>query len=118
VKIFITPYRTNLTQDDLEFSQGDYNVELVLALGVAQQEDLDTALSAHQLLDDVTIMTLSAGSQSSKLGSDDWRDETASSLSEMVASLADNFKATDGLALDKTNCNGTIDWYSSGYKSF
>lgn len=101
VKIFITPYRTNLTQDDLEFSQGDYNVELVLALGVAQQEDLDTALSAHQLLDDVTIMTLSAGSQSSKLGSDDWRDETASSLSEMVASLADNFKETDGSALDK-----------------
>ena len=101
VKIFITPYRTNLTQDDLEFSQGDYNVELVLALGVAQQEDLDTALSAHQMLDDVTIMTFSAGSQSSQLGSDDWRDETASSLSEMVVNLSEGLKETDGLALDK-----------------
>ena len=101
VKIFITPYRTNLTQDDLEFSQGDYNVELVLALGVAQQEDLDTALSAHQMLDDVTIMTFSAGSQSSQLGSDDWRDETASSLSEMVVNLSESLKETDGLALDK-----------------
>lgn len=101
VKIFITPYRANLTQDDLEFSQGDYNVELVLALGVAQQEDLDTALSAHQMLDDVTIMTLSAGSQSSQLGSDDWRDETASSLSEMVVDLADGFKESNGSILDK-----------------
>jgi len=101
VKIFITPYRANLTQEDVEFSQGDYNVELVLALGVAQQEDLDTALSAHQMLDDVTIMTLSAGSQSSQLGSDDWRDETASSLSEMVSNLAGGLVENGGSLLDK-----------------
>lgn len=35
VKIFITPYRTTLTSDDLDFSQGDYNVELVLEIGRA-----------------------------------------------------------------------------------
>lgn len=101
VKIFITPYRANLTQDDLEFSQGDYNVELVLALGVAEQEDLDTALTAHQMLDDVTIMTLSAGSQTSKLGSVDWRDDTASSLSEMIASLDVDLREADKTLLDK-----------------
>lgn len=101
VKIFITPYRANLTQDDLEFSQGDYNVELVLALGVAEQEDLDTALSAHQMLDDVTIMTLSAGSQSSNLGSVDWRDDMASSLSEMIASLDADLREADKTILDK-----------------
>src|SRR5579872_1070647 len=37
VKIFITPYRTSLSQDDLEFSQGDFNVDLIVALGVQQQ---------------------------------------------------------------------------------
>src|SRR3954464_14298772 len=34
VRIFITPYRTSLSQDDLQFSQGDFNVDVVLALGV------------------------------------------------------------------------------------
>ena len=32
VKIFITPYRTTISSEDLDFSQGNYNVELVIAL--------------------------------------------------------------------------------------
>lgn len=101
VKIFITPYRTSITADDLEFSQGDYNVELVLALGVASQEHLDEALIANgQIMDDATIATLSFGTETSKLGSIDWHDEMASGLSEMVASLADGLKA-DKTILDK-----------------
>ena len=101
VKIFITPYRTTITGDDLDFSQGDYNIELVLALGVANQEHLDTALSAHgQVLHDVTIATFSAGKQSSQLGSMDWRDSGASSLSEMVANMSELLKV-DKPILDK-----------------
>jgi len=101
VKIFITPYRTTITNEDLEFSQGDFNVELVLALGVANQEHLDTALAAHgQILHDVTIATFSVGEQSSQLGSMDWRDEGASSLSEMVMSISEALK-TDKPILDK-----------------
>src|SRR5690606_20620871 len=62
VKIFITPYRTTITSDDLEFSQGDYNVELVLALGVQNRDELDSALAAHgRILHDATVATLSAG---------------------------------------------------------
>src|SRR5690606_31411432 len=34
VKIFITPYRTTIDERDLDFSQGDYNVEMVVAVGV------------------------------------------------------------------------------------
>src|ERR1700759_5173000 len=34
VRIFITPYHTSLSEKDLVFSQGDFNVEAVLALGV------------------------------------------------------------------------------------
>ena len=43
VKIFITPYRTTISEQDLEFSQGDYNVEVVLAIGVQNAEDAASA---------------------------------------------------------------------------
>lgn len=93
VKIFITPYKTTLTQEDLEFSQGDYNVDLVLALGVKDQDHLDKALAAHgKILHDATLVTVSAGSDKSTLGSIDWHEDTASSVSEMVTSLIDLLK--------------------------
>ena len=44
VKIYITPYRSRISEDDLEFSYGDYNVDLVFALDVASGADLDSAL--------------------------------------------------------------------------
>ncbi|MBC7943177.1 hypothetical protein H7X68_01615 [Candidatus Saccharibacteria bacterium] len=101
VKIFITPYRTTITNEDLEFSQGDYNVELVLALGVDNQDHLDNALEAHgRILHDATVATISAGEQASSLGNLDWRDEQASSLSEMLVSLGDALKS-DKPILDK-----------------
>ena len=94
VKIFITPYRTTITSDDLDFSQGDYNVELVLALGVDNQEHLDGALEAHgRILHDATVATVSSGAQISQLGSLDWHDDQASSLSEMLVSLGDALKS-------------------------
>ena len=100
VKIFITPYRTTITSDDLDFSQGDYNVELVIALGVDNQNHLDAALDSHgRILHDATTVTLTAGEQTSELGSIDWHDAGASSLSEMVANMADGLKKD---AKDKT----------------
>ncbi|MEP7205088.1 MAG: hypothetical protein ABI716_02755 [Candidatus Saccharibacteria bacterium] len=94
VKIFITPYRTTITSDDLEFSQGDYNVELVLALGVDNQEHLDSALEAHgRILHDATVATIGAAGQTSQLGSLDWHDDQASSLSEMLVSLGEALKS-------------------------
>ena len=93
VKIFITPYKTTIDQSDLEFSQGDYNVELVIALGVDKQANLDTALDNHgQILHDAAIITMTAGDQSSDLGGIDWHDSNSSSLSEMVAGLAEALK--------------------------
>lgn len=104
VKIFITPYRTTIGSDDLEFSQGDYNVELVLALGVKSKEHLDTALSAHgKILHDATVATLTAGSATSELGSIDWHDENASSLSEMLVSLSEALKGDKPLLDDQTS---------------
>jgi hypothetical protein len=93
VKIFITPYKTTINKDDLEFSQGDYNVELVIALGVDSQDHLDQAMEDHgQILHDATVITVSAGDQTSDLGGIDWHDANASSLSEMVTGLAEALK--------------------------
>ena len=100
VKIFITPYKTTITSEDLEFSQGDFNVELVIALGVDVQEHLDDALEAHgQILHDADIITVTAGEQLSNLGGIDWHDDQASSLSEMVTGLAEALKSDKNKSL-------------------
>lgn len=92
VKIFITPYKTVITQKDLDYSQGDYNVELVLAFGVKDQDQLDTALSAHgRILHDAAVATM--GIEPSTLGTMDWNDPEASSLCEMAAELVDTLQA-------------------------
>lgn len=93
VRIFITPYRTKISEKDLQFSQGDFNVDLIVALGVEDQKDLDQAITAHgRILHDATVVTINAASQKSSLGSIDWQDGHASSLSEMLASIAEMLK--------------------------
>jgi hypothetical protein len=93
VKIFITPYRTMISENDLEFSQGDYNVELVLALGVKSKDHLDSALESHgRILHDATVVSLSAGDETSKLGTLNWSEASASSISEMLVSLSEALK--------------------------
>jgi hypothetical protein len=93
VKIFITPYRTMINENDLEFSQGDYNVELVLALGVKSKDHLDSALESHgRILHDATVASLSAGDETSKLGTLNWSESGASSISEMLVSLSEALK--------------------------
>ena len=87
VKIFITPYRTSLSADDLEFSQGDFNVDLVVALGVKVQEDLDNAITSHgRILHDATVATVNT-TNDGNLGSINWHDNQASSLCELVVDV-------------------------------
>jgi hypothetical protein len=92
VKIFITPYRTSLSQDDLDFSQGDFNVDVVIALGVHSREELDQAIVAHgKILHDATIISINNG-KNADLGALNWADEKASSISEMISGLADSMQ--------------------------
>ena len=98
VKIFITPYRTSISDKDLDFSQGDFNVDAVLALGVSQREQLDQAITSHgRILHDATVITVSAGQAGSTLGTINWQDSSASSLCEMLVSISEAFQ---GSALD------------------
>jgi hypothetical protein len=87
VKIFITPYKTSLSEKDLEFSQGDFNVDVVIALGVHNQADLDQAITAHgRILHDAAVVTVNT-QPGGELGSINWVDPKASSLSELVVQL-------------------------------
>lgn len=97
VRIFITPYKTSLSEKDLDFSQGDFNVDVVVCLGVNEQQDLDTAITAHgRILHDATVACVSTTNQGS-LGTINWVDPNASSLSEMTLQLVEGL---DKKALD------------------
>lgn len=94
VRIFITPYRTNISEKDLEFSQGDFNVETIVALGVEEREELDRAIAQHgRILHDATVVTVNTKDGSSNLGSVDWQDTNASSLCEMLTGLSEALQA-------------------------
>ncbi len=97
VKIFITPYRTTISEKDLDFSQGDYNVEVVLAIGVKTEADLDKALESHgRILHDATVAAISLG-EATNLGGMEWVDKNASSYSEMLVDLASGLKRDKNL---------------------
>ncbi len=94
VKIFITPYRSTIGQSDLEFSQGDFNVDVVLALGVHEQGELDQAITAHgRILHDAKIISVNLD-HAGELGGINII-EKSSSLSEIMSHVSVQLK--DGL---------------------
>lgn len=94
VRVFITPYKTTITEKDLTFSQGDFNVDLVIAFGVEKREDLDAAITAHgRILHDAAVITVNQLPGGSSLGEIDWSDPEASSLCEMLMSLTESLQS-------------------------
>lgn len=92
VKIFITPYKTSISDKDLEFSQGDFNVDVVVAIGVHSQADIDQAITAHgRILHDAVVTTINV-TPGGELGAINWLNTSASSLSELVVQLLDATK--------------------------
>ncbi len=100
VKIFITPYRTTIDENDFEFSHGDFNIDLVITLGVPEADDLDAALYDHgKILHDSGSINITDGIPG-KFGEVQWADPSTSSVSEMVANLA--FVLRDKVKMTKT----------------
>lgn len=88
VKIFITPYKTSINETDLDFSQGDFNVDAVIAIGIHEREELDEAIVQHgRILHDATVMSINV-QLGPEIGSINWTDEGSSSLSEMASDIA------------------------------
>ena len=87
VKVYITPYRTTISESDLEFSRGEVNVDLVIAIDVIEIEDLDAALSQHgRIMHDASLVNIS-NAIPGRLGGVEWNNPQASSVSEMVVTL-------------------------------
>lgn len=87
VKIFITPYKTSISDKDFEFSQGDFNVDAVVAIGVRDRNDLDETIVAHgRILHDATVISLNTQS-GAELGSINLIEPDASSLCEIVSDI-------------------------------
>lgn len=88
VKIYITPYKSTITPTDLEYSEGDFNVEMVIAVGINVKEELDTVIAAHgRILHEATVATVMPGQSPSQLGSINWADPTVTSSSAMAVQL-------------------------------
>lgn len=109
VKIFITPYKTSLSEKDLEFSLGDFNVDVVVALGVKRQQELDQAIVAHgRILHDATVISVNhqAGAD---LGAINWNEPKASSLCEILVDLCDLLKTPNkSELLDQQNATAFL----------
>lgn len=87
VKIFITPYRDRIAAENLEFSYGDYNVDLVLSLNVNNGIDLDPALREYgSIMHDAAVVNITTGNPG-KFGEVEWSNKFASSISEMLSDL-------------------------------
>ena len=101
VKVYITPYKHRLSEADLEFSYGDYNVDFVISLDVANGIDLDSALREHgRIMHDASIVNVTTGNPG-KFGEIEWSDKKASSVSEMLAELLYRFGGEDPIAKDE-----------------
>ena len=87
VKIFITPYKDRIVSEDLEYSYGDYNVDLVLSLNVNNGVDLVPALREYgTIMHDASVVNITAGNPG-KFGEIEWSNKFSSSVSEMVSNL-------------------------------
>ena len=91
VKIFITPYRSVISEKDLEFEQGDFNIDFVLAINVESQDRLDGALAAHgRIFHDASVGILTVGENQTNLNGIHWHAENASSLSELAVQIIES----------------------------
>ena len=107
VKVYITPYKSNITEDDLEFSYGDFNVNLVLAIGVPSAADLDSALAEHgRIMHDATTVDITIDAPG-KFAEIEWSDPGASSVSEMVTKLIFAMQGED-VVLDKETATALL----------
>lgn len=89
VKVYITPYKTTISQNDLEFSQGDFNVDLVISIDVESAEALDGALEEYgRIMHDATAINITTN-QAGRFAELEWSDPSMSSCCEMIVNLCE-----------------------------
>ena len=99
VKVYITPYKTTIEESDIEFSHGDYNVDLVVALNVPGAADLDSALSEYgRIMHDASSINIHAD-VAGNFADLEWGNPNASSVSEMIYQLSEKLREEEGQKL-------------------
>lgn len=88
--ILLTPARLQvITEADMKYRKGDFNIDLILALGIENKASIDPAISEHsQLVSDIPLVNIVAGRKDSSWDSVYWKEESAPALSEMVYELS------------------------------
>lgn len=100
VKVYITPYKTTISEKDMEFSHGDFNVDLVISLNVASAKDLDGALTEYgRIMHDASSINISAAAPG-KFADLEWGSPEASSISEMISILSNELREPDNPLMD------------------
>ena len=95
VRVYITPYRTDLSEKDLEFSRGDFNVDLVITFDVRSGSDLDGALTEYgRIMHDATAVNIST-EHSGRFAELEWFEPKASSVCELITVLVDQLKINE-----------------------
>ena len=87
VKILITPYKGQIKKEDLEYSYGDYNVDLVIVFNVNSGSEIDSALSEYgRIMHDAMAINITS-SVPGRFADLEWSDPSKSSVCEMVYDL-------------------------------
>ena len=108
VKVFITPYKTTLNEKDLEFSHGDFNVDLVIALNVKSEAELDSALVEYgRIKHDASSINISPAAPGN-FGDIEWGDPNASSVCEMIYRLAIDLQDPESPLIDENTATAIL----------
>ena len=95
VKIYITPYKGQVKKEDLEYSYGEYNVDLVIVFNVNAGSEIDSALSEYgRIMHDASAINITSGLPG-RFADLEWSDPEKSSVCEMVYNLLKELEITD-----------------------
>ena len=87
--ILLTPSRLEvITESDMEYRKGDFNIDFILAVGVDSQSAVDPAVSEHkQLMAELPLVNMIAGKKNSSWEVACWQDEDSPAVAEMAYEL-------------------------------
>jgi len=95
VKIYITPYKGQVKKEDLEYSYGDYNVDLVIVFNVNAGSEIDSSLSEYgRIMHDASAINITSGLPG-RFADLEWSDPEKSSVCEMVYDLLKELEITN-----------------------
>ena len=102
VKVYITPYRTKITPDDLRFDEGDFNIELIVAIGVSSRDELDASIASHgKIFHNAVTATLNLGQLHDALGMISWQDNEAGCYAQMCYELVNSLNSGEHPLIDE-----------------